>query len=256
MKVVILAGGFGTRLSEYTEEIPKPMVMIGSKPILWHVMSCYANHGFKEFVVALGYKAEVIKDYFLNYSSLSNDFTVDLSDGDISVHSKNENIDWKVTLVDTGLNSMTGGRVKRLEEFLKDETFMLTYGDGLCNVNINELLEYHKDKKRLVTLCAVRPPARFGNLELTKDGLVKSFTEKSQLQSGRINGGFFVMEPEFLEYLDNDLTILEKEPLEKAAINGQVAYFEHDGFWQCMDTKRDKDYLSELIDENTPPWLE
>ena len=256
MKVVILAGGFGTRLSEYTEEIPKPMVRIGTKPILWHVMSCYAKYGFNEFVVALGYKAEVIKDYFLNYVSLSNDFTVDLSNGEIFSHNKNEEINWKVSLVDTGLNSMTGGRIRRLKDYINNETFMLTYGDGLANVNIKELVSYHKEKKRMITLCAVRPPARFGNLELTDDGLVKSFSEKSQLQTGRINGGFFVIEPGFVDYLDNDATVLEKEPLEKAASHGQVSYFKHDGFWQCMDTKRDKDYLSELVNGKSLPWLE
>ena len=255
MKVVILAGGFGTRLSEYTEEIPKPMVRIGSKPILWHVMSCYAKYGFTEFVVALGYKAEVIKDYFLNYTALSNDFTVDLNSGEIFSHNKNEDINWKITLVDTGLNSMTGGRIRRLKDYIQDDTFLLTYGDGLANVNIKELISYHKKKKRLLTLCAVRPPARFGNLELTDDGLVKSFSEKSQLQTGRINGGFFVVEPKFLDYIENDHTILERDPLEQASSDGQVAYFKHEGFWQCMDTKRDKDYLSELTTEKSLPWL-
>ena len=192
MKVVILAGGKGTRLSEYTESIPKPMVNIGDYPIIWHIMQIYAYYGFKDFVIGLGYKSELIKDYFLKFKSLNSDFTVDLSSGNIEIH-QNKSLEWKVTLVDTGLETMTGGRLKRLRNYLDEDTFMLTYGDGLANINIKSLLEFHNNHKKMVTMTAVRPPARFGELELNSN-LVKSFKEKPQLNDGWINGGFFVME--------------------------------------------------------------
>ena len=255
MKTVILAGGYGTRLSEYTEEIPKPMVKIGDKPILWHVMSCYANYGYKDFIVALGYKGEKIKEYFLNYKILSDDFTINLATGQVTTITNNNDKDWNITLVDTGVSSMTGGRIKRLKSFLGDEDFMLTYGDGLANVNIYKLLETHSKNKSLVTLSAVRPPARFGNLETSREGLVKSFTEKSQLKTGFINGGFFVMNPKFIDYIEDDNTVLEGKPLELAANKKEVSFYKHEDFWQCMDTKRDKDYLESLISENEFPWL-
>ena len=230
------------------------MIEIGGKQILWHIMKMYSSYGFNEFVILLGYKGYFIKEYFTNYFLHQSDVTIDIKNGKMEILN-NTSEPWKVTLLDTGLNSMTGGRIKRLEDYLDKDTFMMTYGDRLCNVNINNLVTHHKKKNKLVTLCAVRPPARFGNLELTNDGLVKSFLEKSQLKTGRINGGFFVMEPEFLEYLDNDSTVLERDPLEKAAAKQEVSFFKHDGFWQCMDTKRDRDYLEELTERDTLPWL-
>ena len=252
MKVVILAGGFGTRLSEHTDKIPKPMVPIGGKPILWHIMNYYASFGHKEFYIALGYKAEYVKRYFLDFSSTNSDFTLDLSNGKIKVHSKN-GLDWKVTLVDTGENSMTGGRVKRMKKFIGDETFMLTYGDGLADINLHSLYEFHKLNNKKVTVTAVHPVARFGELELKGDS-VKSFQEKPQLTQGWINGGYFVCEGDFFNYIDNDLTILEQEPLETLAHENQLMAYKHKGFWQCMDTKRDKDYLEELWLDQNAPW--
>tara|TARA_B100001093_G_scaffold440055_1_gene440368 strand:- start:623 stop:1393 length:771 start_codon:yes stop_codon:yes gene_type:complete len=254
MKAIILAGGFGTRLSEYTESIPKPMVKVGQKPILWHVMSQYAKYGIKDFKLALGYKAEIIKEYFLNYSVLNSDFTVDLSAGVFKSHQDNKT-DWKVSLVDTGLDSMTGGRVKRMQPFIGNETFLLTYGDGVSDINIDELIKFHKSHGKMVTVSAVRPRARFGELNINKDkGLVTSFIEKPQTDQGWINGGYFVIEPEFFDLIDNDKTILEKEPLEKVTDMGELMAYLHDGFWQCMDTKRDKDILEELWQSGAAPW--
>lgn len=252
MKVVLLAGGFGTRLSEYTETIPKPMVSIGGKPILWHIMQTYAHFNHKDFYVALGYKAEIIKDFFLNYRALNSDFTIDLGNGDILPHQK-DNVDWKVTLVNTGPNSMTGGRLKRMKNFIGNETFMLTYGDGLADININELLAFHNKHGKLITMTAVRPVARFGELAL-KESVVEKFEEKPQLQNGWINGGYFVIEPEFLELIRGDETMLEREPLETAAKLGELMAYQHHGFWQCMDTKRDRDSLEELYAKGAP-WV-
>jgi len=231
MKVIILAGGFGTRLSEYTDTIPKPMVQIGDKPILHHIMQFYASYGHKDFYIALGYKGDVIKKYF-----------------------KNINNDWKINLIDTGQNSMTGGRLKRLQKNIGNETFMLTYGDGLSNINIKDLLSFHKNQGKMVTISAVRPPARFGALKL-KDSEVVSFKEKSQLTESWINGGFFVIEPKFFDMLLNDQTVLEKEPLEKVASTKELAAFRHEGFWQCMDHKLDKDLLDQMVKENKAPWI-
>ena len=209
MKVVILAGGFGTRLSEYTDVIPKPMVSIGGKPILWHIMNHYASYGHNDFYIALGYKSEIIKDYFIRYYETNSDFTIDLSNGDIEVHNKSK-INWKVTLVNTGLDSMTGGRLKRLKEFIGFETFMLTYGDGLSNVNINSLINFHNSHNKMVTLTSVRPQARFGELKLVDDKVI-NFSEKPSMHDGWINGGYFVINPQFLDYIDGDDTILEKK---------------------------------------------
>lgn len=252
MKVILLAGGYGTRLSEYTDLVPKPMVRIGDKPILWHIMKNYAHFGHKEFYVALGYKAEVIKEYFLNYSSLNSDFSVDLSTGKVSNIKKNV-IDWKVNLIDTGKDSMTGGRVKRLQKHIGNETFMLTYGDGLANIDIDKLLNFHKDHGKLITMSAVRPTARFGEI-FTSGDKVTSFLEKPQLQDGWINGGFFVIEPEFFDYIEEDSTMLEREPLEKAVSKGELMVFRHEGFWQCMDSKRDRELLEKLSGKDAP-WL-
>ena len=231
MKVIILAGGFGTRLSEYTDTIPKPMVQIGKKPILHHIMQLYANYGYKDFYVALGYKGNVIKKYFKNISR-----------------------DWKINLIDTGSNTMTGGRVKRLQKIIGRETFMLTYGDGLSDININDLVSFHKNHGKMVTISAVRPPARFGALKL-KDSEVVSFKEKSQLTGSWINGGFFVMEPNFFEMLSSDVTVLEKEPLEKVVSMKELVAFKHEGFWQCMDHKLDKDLLDEMCNKKEAPWI-
>jgi glucose-1-phosphate cytidylyltransferase len=252
MKVIILAGGFGTRLSEYTETIPKPMVDIGGKPILWHIMKTFAKYGHKDFYLALGYKAELIKEYFLHYSSLNSDFTVDLSNGDICSHQRNR-IDWKVTLVDTGLSSMTGGRVKRMKSFIGNEPFLLTYGDGVANIDIEALIKFHKEHGKMVTVTAVHPGARFGELDI-KGKRVDSFKEKPQVTQGWINGGYFVIEPEFLDLIMDDATVLEREPLEKAAQLGELMAYTHDGFWQCMDTKRDRDSLEKMWQSGNPQW--
>jgi len=253
MKVIILAGGFGTRLAEHTETIPKPMVLIGDKPILWHIMKTYASFNYSEFYIALGYKAEVIKDYFLNYRSLNADFTIDLEIGKFSTHKKNV-VNWQVTLVDTGLNSMTGGRVKKMQNFIGNETFLLTYGDGVADIDIEALVSFHKNHGKMVTISAVHPMARFGELDLDDDDLVISFKEKPQTARGWINGGFFVIEPEFFDLIQGDSSILEKEPLEKVAEMGELMAYKHEGFWQCMDTKRDKDSLDELWRTNRAPW--
>ena len=223
MKVVLLAGGFGTRLSEYTKTIPKPMIDIAGKPMLLHIMKLYAKYGFKDFYIALGYKGKIIKKFF-----------------------NKKFFNWNVNLIETGRNTMTGGRLKRLKKHIGKNTFMMTYGDGLSNVNLKRLLKFHKKNKKLVTLTAVRPPARFGALKL-KGQQVRYFKEKSKLDEGWINGGFFVMEPEFLKFIKNDDTYLEREPLENVAKKRQLAAFKHEGFWQCMDTKRDKDKLNEIL---------
>ena len=225
MKVVLLAGGFGTRLSEYTKTIPKPMIDIGGKPMLLHIMKLYAKYGFKDFYIALGYKGEMIKKFF-----------------------NKKFFDWNINLIETGKNTMTGGRLKRLKKYIGKETFMMTYGDGLSNVNLKKLLKFHKKNKKLVTLTAVRPPARFGAIKL-KGQRVSYFKEKSRLDEGWINGGFFVMEPEFLKYIKNNNTYLEREPLEIVTKKKQLAAFRHEGFWQCMDTKRDKEILEKSIRE-------
>lgn len=252
MKVVILAGGFGTRLAELTGEIPKPMVPVGGKPILWHIMNHYAKFGYNEFVLALGYKAEIIKHYFLNYPSLNSDFTVCMKTGAVEWHNRVEQ-NWKVTLVDTGINSMTGGRLGRLRSVLADETFMLTYGDGLSDVDITALLDFHESNNKMVTVTTVHPGARFGELDIEKNE-VKSFKEKPQTSQGWINGGFFVIEPAFLDLIASDDTILEKEPLERVASNGQLNAFKHEGFWQCMDSVRDRNYLEDLWAKGDAPW--
>ena len=220
MKVIILAGGFGTRLSEFTEVIPKPMVTVGGKPILWHIMRSYAHFGHKDFYVALGYKAEVIKEYFLHYHSLNADFTVDLSNGLIEPY-QTADTDWRVTLVNTGIESMTGGRVKRLRSFIGNETFMLTYGDGVSDINLDELLKFHNSHGKMVTVSAVHPSARFGELEI-EDQKVISFQEKPQTSQGWINGGYFVIKPEFFDLIEDDRTILERDPLERVAAMGEL----------------------------------
>jgi glucose-1-phosphate cytidylyltransferase len=252
MKVIILAGGFGTRLSEYTETIPKPMVKVGGKPIIWHIMKTYAYFGHKDFYLALGYKAEVIKEYFLNYRSLNSDFTVNLASGMIESHQEDDT-DWRVTLVHTGLESMTGGRIKRLQSFVGNEPFMLTYGDGVADIDIEALLKFHKSHGKMVTVSAVHPGARFGEIEMEQNQVI-SFQEKPQVTQGWINGGYFVIEPEFFELIVGDDAILEREPLERVAAMGELMAYHHNGYWQCMDTKRDRDHLEELWQSGDALW--
>ena len=252
MKVIILAGGFGTRLSEITVKIPKPMLTIGDKPILWHIMKYYAYYGHEDFIVALGYKSEIIKDYFLNYRTLNSDFTINLASGVVTPLLLDE-VNWNVTLVNTGYNTMTGGRVKRLKKFVGNETFLLTYGDGVADIDLNELIRFHKNHGKLVTITAVRPGARFGELEL-EDSLVTSFMEKPQLKQGWINGGYFVIEPRFFDFISGDSDMLERNPLEKAAQAGELMAYKHDGFWKCMDTLRDKTILNDQWDKKQSPW--
>jgi glucose-1-phosphate cytidylyltransferase len=253
MKVIILAGGFGTRIADAAEMIPKPMVPIGGRPILWHIMNRYAKFGFKDFYLALGYKAEIIKEYFLNYRLLGSNFTVDLANGALTPIDS-PSVDWRVTLVDTGLATMTGGRLRRMASYIAGEPFMLTYGDGLADIDLKALLAQHRKQGKEVTVTAVRPVARFGELSLSGT-LVSEFREKPQVNAGWINGGFFVCENRFLDRIANDETMLEQEPLEGAAKQGQLNAYCHDGFWQCMDTKRDKDLLEQIWVEGRAPWL-
>jgi glucose-1-phosphate cytidylyltransferase len=252
MKVVILAGGLGTRLAEETEVRPKPMVEIGGRPILWHIMKHYAHYGFKDFVIALGYKGEVIKHYFLDYYALNSSITVDLRHGRVEKHGGDCD-DWLVQLIDTGYETLTGGRVKRLEPFLRDSTFMVTYGDGVSSVDLGELLAFHRSHGRIATVTAVRPPARFGGL-IFDGNLVADFTEKPQAGEGWINGGFLVFEPGIFDYLEGDSSSLESDALERLAADRQLAAYRHDRFWQCMDTLRDKHLLERFWQEGRAPW--
>jgi glucose-1-phosphate cytidylyltransferase len=252
MKVAILAGGVGSRLAEETEIKPKPMVEIGGKPILWHIMMHYAYYGFEDFVIALGYKGEVIKRYMVDYCSLNSDLRVNLRTGESTINGGFKP-DWNVELVDTGIATLTGGRIKRLAPCLGNETFMLTWGDGVSDVNLPELLEFHRSHGKLATLTAVRPPARFGHLAF--DGnRVAEFTEKPQTSEGWINGAFFVLEPEIFDYIDGDDSQWEKEPLERLARDGQLMAYRHESFWQCMDTLRDKHLLESLWQDGNAPW--
>ncbi len=252
MKVAILAGGLGTRLAEVTDIKPKPMVEIGGHPILWHIMKHYAHFGFKEFLIALGYKSEVIKRYFVEYAKLSAGLTVNLGSGEIDVHER-ECEDWIVHLIDTGLLTQTGGRVKRLEAWLEGKTFMITYGDGVADIELHELLRFHRSHGRLVTVTAVRPPARFGGLIFNGDQVVR-FTEKPQIGEGWINGGYLVCEPGVFEYLPGDQSKLEVDALERLAADGQLAAYRHDGFWQCMDSLRDVRLLEGMWQRGEASW--
>lgn len=253
MKVVILAGGLGSRLGEETAVKPKPMVEIGGFPILWHIMQIYSAYGFNEFVIALGYKGFVIKDYFLNFRSRTRDLSVCMRSGEVKYHDAAEN-NWTVHLIDTGNETMTGGRIRRAAEFIGDEPFMLTYGDGVANIDVRALVDFHERSGRLATLTTVRPASRFGTVVM-RDGVVTSFHEKVQAGEGWINGGFFVLQPEVRDYIrDGDLTVWEQEPLETLARNGQLAAYEHTGFWHPMDTLRDVRQLEELWQSGAPPW--
>jgi glucose-1-phosphate cytidylyltransferase len=252
MKVAVLAGGFGTRLQEETELLPKPMVPIGGRPILWHILKHYGQAGFREFCLALGYKGEAIKRYFLEYQALSRSVSLSLRTGERTLHA-GEVEDWTLHLLDTGLATATGGRVGRMASFLRGETFFLTYGDGVANVDLHALLAHHRRLGRVVTLTAVRPPARFGGLDFS-DGLVREFIEKPRIGEGWINGGFMVVEPRVFDYISGDDCIFEHDVLEVLAREGQLAAYPHEGFWQCMDTLRDRRLLEQLWQEATPPW--
>ena len=247
MKVVMLAGGYGTRISEESHLKPKPMIEIGGKPILWHIMKEYSYYGFNEFIICAGYKQHVIKH--------NSDVTFDFSnENKMTVHS-NVAEPWKVTIVDTGLNTMTGGRIKRIKDYVGDETFMLTYGDGVCDINMNELLDFHKKMGKLATITAVRVGQRFGILDISGDSMITSFREKEDRDGERINGGYMVLEPGVFDYLVDDTTVFEQGPMRQMAADGQLAAFQHDGYWQCMDTKREMDKLNELIEAGKAPWM-
>lgn len=254
MKVVILAGGFGTRISEESHLKPKPMIEIGGMPILWHVMKQYSHYGFNDFVICCGYRQHMIKEYFADYFLYRSDVTFDFTDsGSMTVHN-NIAEPWKVTLVDTGLNTMTGGRVKRVKKYLGDETFMLTYGDGVSDVNIKELLEFHKNHGKKATITAVNVGQKFGVLDVSQDGRIEAFREKQEADGSLINGGFMVLEPSVIDYIDGDDTVFEKAPLESLVRDNELMAYTHKGFWQCMDTQRDKQLLEKLWAEDKAPW--
>jgi glucose-1-phosphate cytidylyltransferase len=254
MRVVILAGGLGTRLSEETEVRPKPMIEIGGKPILWHIMKIYSHFGFNEFIICLGYKGYMIKEYFSNYFLHMADVTIDMISNATTVHRKMAE-PWKVTLVDTGNGTMTGGRIKRIRSYIGNESFMVTYGDGVADINIHALVAFHEAHARLATITSVQPPGRFGALEMGAEHLVTAFREKPKGDSSWINGGFFIFEPGIFDFIEGDNTILEKEPLERLANEGQLAAFEHLGFWKPMDTMRDKLELEDLCAKGSAPWM-
>ena len=254
MKTVILCGGFGTRLREETEFRPKPMIMIGDKPLLWHIMKLYSHYGFNDFILCLGYKGEVIKDYFLEYDLINSDFTIRLGTKEITRHSIfYDESDWQVTLADTGNGTLTGGRVKKIEKYIDEDTFIMTYGDGLSNVNLKELIRFHRDKGKIATVTGVRPIARFGELLVDGD-LVKTFSEKPQIENGWISGGFFVFERRIFDYLDEEC-MLERKPLEKLAQENQLAVYKHSDYWRCMDTYRDLEALNQEWASGRPGWL-
>ncbi len=254
MKVVILCGGLGTRLREETEFRPKPMVPVGNRPILWHIMKFYAHHGFKEFILCLGYKGEVIKDYFRNYQWYSNDVTLKLGAApQITYHNQHAEEDWQVTLLDTGQTTQTGGRIRRALPYIPDDEFLLTYGDGLCNVSVPDLIKFHRTQGGLATLTAVRPSGRFGELSLSGDNIT-SFREKPDSEVGYINGGFFVVNKKIGDYLKEDSSIFESDALPKLATDGKLSAFRHDDFWQCMDNPREVEILNKLWQQNTAPW--
>jgi len=253
MKVAILAGGFGTRISEESHLKPKPMIEIGDQPILWHIMKYYSAYGFKEFLILAGYKQYKIKEYFSNYFLHNSDVTFDLADNSMKVLNTNGE-DWKVTVLDTGLNTMTGGRIKRAKEYLQSEPFMLTYGDGVADVDINALLEFHRQKNTIVTITTVNIAQQKGVLDVGTDGIIHSFREKNDLDAATINGGFMVLNPEIFDYLEDDSTIFEQEPMRRLAAENQLSGYMHNGFWQCMDTQREKEKLEQLWATGNAPW--
>lgn len=254
MKVVLLAGGFGTRISEESHLKPKPMLEIGGKPILWHIMKEYSHFGFNEFIICCGYKQHIIKEWFANYYLYNSDITYDFSNNnELTVHN-NVSEPWKVTMVDTGLDTMTGGRVKRIQKYVGEETFMLTYGDGVCDIDIQDLVRFHKEHGKYATLTAVKVSQRFGVLDIKGDRTIEAFREKSASDGSRVNAGYMVLEPEIFEFIQGDDTVFEKEPLEKVARMGELKAYMFDGYWQCMDTKREMDKLNELWDAGKAPW--
>ena len=254
MKVVILAGGYGTRISEESHLKPKPMLEIGDKPILWHIMKEYSYYGFHEFIICAGYKQHVIKEFFADYYLHRSDITFDFStENRMEIHN-NVAEPWKVTIIDTGLNTMTGGRIKRIKDYIGNETFMLTYGDGVCDINIKDLYDFHKKRNRLATMTAIQPGGRFGVLDIDNEDIIKKFSEKKKEDGGWINGGYMVLEPQVIDYIADDKTTFEKEPLEKLSAEGQLQAYKYSGFWQCMDTMRDKMFLEELLESGRAPW--
>lgn len=253
MKVVILAGGYGTRISEESYLRPKPMIDIGGKPILWHIMKIFSSFGFNEFIICAGYKQEVIKEYFDNYYINSCDVTFDFASSTKTIHN-NATEAWKVTVVNTGIDTMTGGRLKRIKDYIGNEPFFITYGDGVSNVNIKSLLAFHNKNKKILTITAIQPEGRFGIISFGKDDEIKAFREKSKDDTGWINGGFMVAEPTLFDYVEGDKTVFEKEPFEKLVANNQIDAYKHDGFWQCMDTMRDKEKLEGMWATNKAPW--
>jgi glucose-1-phosphate cytidylyltransferase len=255
MKVVILAGGLGTRISEESHLRPKPMIEIGSQPILWHIMKSYSYYGFNDFIICAGYKQDVIKEYFSNYYLHRSDITFDFSKNNEIVVHNNIAESWRVTVVDTGPDTMTGGRVKRIKDYVNGETFMMTYGDGVCDLDIGALFEFHKRHEKIATLTAIQPGGRFGVLGISEENLIHQFAEKHIDDGGWINGGFMVLEPKTFDYIAGDSTTFEREPLERLANDGQLVAYKHDGFWQCMDTLRDKLYLDDLVGRSAAPWV-
>lgn len=254
MKVVILSGGYGTRISEESHLRPKPMIEIGGNPILWHIMKIYSHYGYNEFIICCGYKGYMIKEYFAEYYLHRSDVTFDFTNNNKMIVHSNVAEPWKVTLVDTGLDTMTGGRIKRVKEYIGNEAFMLTYGDGLCDININELIKFHKKCGKLATLTAIQPGGRFGVVDITENNEISSFAEKTKEDGGWINGGYMVIEPEIFNYIDGDDTVLEKIPLESLAKQGELNAYKHEGFWKCMDTQRDKELLERLWKEKNAKW--
>lgn len=252
MKAVILAGGLGTRISEESHLKPKPMIEIGGKPILWHIMKIYSHYGINDFIICLGYRGYVIKEYFANYFLHMSDVTFDIGRNEMHIHREKAE-PWRVTLVDTGENTMTGGRLKRVREYIGQETFCMTYGDGVANVNIRALIDHHKERKRIATVTAIQPPGRYGAL-IIKDGGVEQFQEKPAGDGAWINGGYFVLDPEALSYIDGDETAWEARPLQTLAAEGKLSAYQHDGFWQAMDTLREKNHLEDLWQKNNAPW--
>ena len=254
MKVVILAGGLGTRISEESHLKPKPMIEVGDAPILWHIMKYYSSYGFNEFIICCGYKGYVIKEYFADYYLHRSDVTFDFANNNEMIIHNNVAEPWKVTVVDTGLHTMTGGRLKRIQKYVGDQTFMMTYGDGVSDIDLNALLEFHRVHKKAATLTAIQPGGRFGVLDIDDNETVRQFSEKAKEDGGWINAGFMVLEPEVFDYIEGDDTFFEKEPLENLALDGKLAAYRHEGFWKCMDTMRDKGMLDELWNSGQAPW--
>lgn len=256
MKVVILAGGYGTRIRDVADDIPKPMIPIGSYPILWHIMKSYAHFGHKDFIICLGYKGQVIKDFFLNYEAYTRDFTISFGSGDIKYHNSHTESDWKVTLADTGIRSMTGSRISRIRKYVGNEDFMLTYGDGVSDVDISALLAFHKSHGKILTVTGVRPPGRFGEMMDNAEGQVMAFNEKPQASAGRISGGFFVASPKLFDYVtDDEDLVFEQGPIHRLVADQQLMMFKHDGFWQPMDTSREYLLLNSLFEKDNAPWV-